>query len=153
MTAPDADPFDAFGYAVDLAGDLLVVGAPLDDERGPSAGAVYLFRVRDGRAVLEAKIPGTVAGEQYGTTVAVTADARRFAVGARRGDGAAGADVGYVEVFDRRDGLWVSELRIQPARRPPATRWGSTCRCRAPGWRSERTRTTAAAPMPGRPTC
>jgi len=114
VTAPDADPFDAFGYAIDVAGDLLVVGAPLDDDRGPSAGAVYLFRLRDGRAVLETKIPGTVPGDQYGTTVAVSADGRRFAVGARRGDGAAGADVGYVDVFDRVGGHWESDLRIQP---------------------------------------
>jgi len=114
VTAPDAGAFDAFGYSLDVAGDLLVVGAPLDDDRGTSAGAVYVFRLRDGRAVLETKIPGTVPGDQYGTTVAITADGRRFAVGARRGDGTAGADVGYVDVFDRVGDHWESELRIQP---------------------------------------
>lgn len=115
LPAPDATPFQAFGYSLDLAGDLLVVGAPRDGERGPGAGAVYVFRVREGRVVLETKIPGTVAGDQYGTAVAVSADGLSFAVGARGGDGSAGADVGYVDLFERFGDGWVSERRIQPA--------------------------------------
>lgn len=115
LPAPDATPFQAFGYSLDLAGDLLVVGAPRDGERGPGAGAVYVFRVREGRVVLETKIPGTVAGDQYGTAVAVSADGLSFAVGARGGDGSAGADVGYVDLFERSGNGWVSERRIQPA--------------------------------------
>lgn len=115
VTAPDAAPFQAFGYTLDLAGDLLVVGAPRDGERGPGAGAVYLFRVRDGGVAFETKIPGTVPGDQYGTSVAVAADGLSFAVGARGGDGSAGPDVGYVDLFERAEGGWVSERRIQPA--------------------------------------
>lgn len=114
VTAPDAGPFQAFGYSLDLTGDLLVVGAPRDGERGPGAGAVYLFRVREDRAVLETKIPGPVAGDQYGTSVAVAADGLSFAVGARGGEGSAGSDVGFVDLFERSGDGWVSEHRIQP---------------------------------------
>lgn len=118
VTAPDAAAFDAFGYSVALAGDLLVVGAPLDDDRGVSSGAVYLFRLGEGGASLEAKIPGGAPGDQYGTSAAVAADARSFAVGLRGFDDG-GPDVGAVDLFERRNGGWVSELRLRPdAARP-----------------------------------
>jgi|GEM_PF-2324097 len=115
VTAPDAIPFQAFGYAVDLVADLLVVGAPRDGERGPSAGAIYVFRVRNGQALLEAKIPGATPGDQFGISVAVAPDGQGFAVGAHGGGGSAGPGVGYVDLFERQGGLWVSERRIQPA--------------------------------------
>ena len=119
LTAPDAAPFQSFGYSVALGGDLLVVGAPRDGQHGPSAGAIYLFRVRNGAATLEAKIPGTMAGDQYGIAVAVAADGRSFAVGAHRGRSNTALNVGFVDVFERRGDLWISERRIQPATASP----------------------------------
>lgn len=111
VTAPDAAPFEAFGYSVGLAGNLLVVGAPRDGQNGPSAGAVYLFRLQGGQAVLETKIPGATPGDRFGISVDVAADGRSFAVGADGGNGSSG----YVDVFERSGNLWVIQRHIQPA--------------------------------------
>jgi hypothetical protein len=43
LTAPDADPGDALGSAVDVDGDLLIAGAPLDDTGHVDTGSAYLF--------------------------------------------------------------------------------------------------------------
>lgn len=44
ILAGDGAASDEFGQAVSLSGDFLAVGAPLDDDRGASSGAVYIFR-------------------------------------------------------------------------------------------------------------
>lgn len=38
------DPTDDFGYAVDISGDWIVVGAPHDNQSGNKAGAAYFFQ-------------------------------------------------------------------------------------------------------------
>ena len=40
---------DHFGESIDLAGDILVVGAHGDDDKGLGSGSVYVFVVREGR--------------------------------------------------------------------------------------------------------
>ena len=44
LTAGDAQPGDAFGSSVAIAGTYAVVGAPGDDDSGQDAGAVYIFK-------------------------------------------------------------------------------------------------------------
>lgn len=44
LTASDADMGDRFGYAVDIYGNLAVIGAINDDDSGIDSGAVYIFR-------------------------------------------------------------------------------------------------------------
>ncbi|HVT17600.1 MAG TPA: hypothetical protein VHQ90_15670 [Thermoanaerobaculia bacterium] len=70
-------PDDAFGYAVAVSGDEVVVGAPLDASRGTDAGAAYLYR----------------HGERGWQQVALPLDA---------GEAAAGAQFGVAVAFDRR---------------------------------------------------
>jgi len=48
LTAGDAASLDQFGSSVALDGNLALVGAWLDDDKGSNAGAAYLFE-RDGR--------------------------------------------------------------------------------------------------------
>jgi hypothetical protein len=43
LTASDAADGDAFGQAVDVAGDTTVVGAPQDDDEGTDSGSAYVF--------------------------------------------------------------------------------------------------------------
>ena len=47
-TDVDLDNGDSFGSAAYLSGDLLAIGAPLDDDGGTNAGAVYLFEKQQG---------------------------------------------------------------------------------------------------------
>ena len=54
LTAGDGEPNDEFGLSVFLSGDMALIGAPYEDELGPQAGAVYVFRRTEGGWVEEA---------------------------------------------------------------------------------------------------
>ncbi|HYT25766.1 MAG TPA: hypothetical protein VEP73_04695, partial [Actinomycetota bacterium] len=90
---------DFFGAAVAAEGDEVLVGAPLDSETAPKAGAAYLFR-RD-TATLERPIfqsPAPAAGDLFGAAVALAGP--RVVIGAPQAAGGA-TDAGAVYVFDR----------------------------------------------------
>ena len=46
----DLDPDDHFGYSVAVGGDVVVIGAPREDDGGSDAGAAYLFERNFGGA-------------------------------------------------------------------------------------------------------
>ena len=78
---PRTDGFYA-GYFRDLDGNKLVVGAQLDDDLGPNAGAAYVFHF-DGstwneEAKLHASDGGSVdASDQFGTAVAMDSKSKK----------------------------------------------------------------------------
>lgn len=102
IKASNTDSVDAFGNSVAIDGNLLAVGAPLEDgtAMGPHAadggeqssdaanasGAVYVYRYEDGAWVHEAyiKASNTESGDRFGTSVALSGDT--LAVGAPRED-------------------------------------------------------------------
>ncbi|KAL7518168.1 hypothetical protein ACHAWX_003022 [Stephanocyclus meneghinianus] len=43
LTAVDADTYDYFGYSVSISGNVVVVGAYADDDKGSQSGAAYVF--------------------------------------------------------------------------------------------------------------
>jgi uncharacterized repeat protein (TIGR01451 family) len=72
VKAGDPDANDHFGFAVAAAGDTAVVGAPLDDEGGTDAGALYVFTLgSQGTWSQRVKVTGPAAGARYGHAVAV----------------------------------------------------------------------------------
>jgi hypothetical protein len=137
LKAPNADPFDQFGWAAAVAGDRLVIGAPFEasaasgidgnqrDNSIPGAGAVYVYR-RDmaGRWSLEAYIKASNPGNKdlFGKALALTEDlllvgapgeasAARGIGGNQLDDTAPGA--GAVYVFARDSGRWAQEAYIK----------------------------------------
>ena len=40
----DGAPSDFFGYSVAISGDVALVGAKLDDDKGMNSGSAYVFR-------------------------------------------------------------------------------------------------------------
>ncbi len=96
------------GFAVALDGDLLAVGAPLDDETGAkNAGAVYLFTWEDGsweqKAKLFADPPQPDA--RFGSAVALEEEDGVLAVAA--------LGKGTVYLFDDHpDGVWRQRQRL-----------------------------------------
>ena len=50
LTASDAQAGDFFGFSVSISGDTAIVGARLEDEKGLSAGAAYIFERDEGGA-------------------------------------------------------------------------------------------------------
>ena len=92
---------DFFGAAVAADGDEVLIGAPLDSEPGPNAGAAYLFR-RD-TATLERAFqsPSPATGDLFGAAVALAG--ARVVIGAPSAAGGA-TEAGAVYVFDRATG-------------------------------------------------
>jgi hypothetical protein len=108
LLAVDGLTGDQFGRSVGICGDLAVVGAPGNDERGADAGAVYVFRFEGSEWAQEAKLlgEGTATGDALGSAVATREDV--IAAGACQDDDAA-VDGGSVLIF-RRDGFeWLEE--------------------------------------------
>ena len=43
LTAGDGAADDYFGYSVSIDGDTMVIGAPLDDDKGDNSGSAYVY--------------------------------------------------------------------------------------------------------------
>ena len=99
------EPRDLYGFAMAMAGDTLVVGAPGDRE-----GSVYVF-VRSGAAwVQQARLRAFDGrnGDEFGASLDLEGD--RLVVGARGADD----DRGVVYVFARSGSAWSLDGRLQP---------------------------------------
>ncbi len=107
-----------FGNAVAISndGDVVLIGARYDDERGDNAGAAYVFTRGMTGVWSQVKITaGTsaVVGGELGWSLALAADGESALIGAR------GDDSAYV--FRLSGGTWVRESRVTP----PASVTGS----------------------------
>jgi hypothetical protein len=99
---------DQFGSSIAMSGDgsTIVVGAPLNDGNGVDAGSVRVFSFSNGSWVQKGvDIDGRRAGDQFGSSVAVSADGSTIVVGAPLNDGN-GGDAGSVQVFTFSNGAW-----------------------------------------------
>jgi len=98
LTASDAGFQDRFGYAVDVQGNTVLVGAPLNDIGGTTdSGAAYVFQW-NGTAFVEEKriVPDPAAAERFGWSVSL--DGGVAYVGA--------PGKGVVAVHERALGQW-----------------------------------------------
>jgi|GEM_PF-4287429 len=78
LTAPDRVKRDGFGVSVSLRGNVVIVGAHRDNEKGSSAGAAYIFRRGlDGTWVQEAKLTASdgATSNYFGNSVSLQGDA------------------------------------------------------------------------------
>ncbi len=112
LTASTPEAGEQFGTNLSLSADghTLAVGAPRNDAVAPDSGAAYLF-TRAGsiwtqQAVLKAGTPA--AGDQFGTSLSLSANGHTLAVGAPFTD-SAGLDAGAVHVFAFDGSSWVQE--------------------------------------------
>jgi hypothetical protein len=101
LTASDGAAADNFGESVDIHGDVIVVGAPEDDDVAAGAGSAYVFRFNGVTWVEEKKLTASDGGftDRFGFGVAVHDDL--VVVGADGADGAAlSSGAAYVFTFD-----------------------------------------------------
>lgn len=109
LVPPRAGEDDAFGSAVGLSGDLLVVGARLDDSAGVNSGALYVFERANGtwQQTDKLTVPGTV---WLGVDLAVSGE--RILAGATIGVGAGGN--ARAVLFERVGGSWTIAAEFAP---------------------------------------
>jgi hypothetical protein len=114
LAAPDGAPFDLFGDALALQGDILAVGArAADDLQGQrNTGAVYVYHRKDDIWNLAARLaPGDLNAEaHFGLSLAL--DGQVLVVGAPGYDSPPSFGSGSVYVFRLSGGNWVQEARL-----------------------------------------
>ncbi|MFI4881355.1 MAG: GC-type dockerin domain-anchored protein, partial [Phycisphaerales bacterium JB064] len=114
LTASDATESDAFGAAVALNGNTLVVGAPQAGADGDEAGACYVFEF-DGSQWVEAQKlrPTTIDDrDEFGLSIAIDTDT--ILAGAPEfDDGSIGiVQPGAAFVYTRVDGVWIEQAML-----------------------------------------
>jgi hypothetical protein len=111
LSASDGMPVDLFGLAVALSGDghTALVGAP-----GRTVGAAYVFVQKGGKwsQAQELDSPAGAAEDEYGLSVALSADGSTALVGAPTGDT---DQAGIVYSYAREGGTYVLGGRLTPA--------------------------------------
>lgn len=114
LAAPDGSPFDLFGDAVALDGDMLAVGARAAD--GPqeerNSGVVYIFQ-RKGVAwnLIDRLAPAGLSTENhFGQALALSG--QTLAVGAPGGNNTDVPGSGWLYVYRLSGGRWIEEARL-----------------------------------------
>lgn len=100
----DTDTRDEFGDAIDVSGDLAVVGVGGDDNaNGADAGAVYIFERtdREWNQVTQILASDGTAADRFGFSVAIDGDT--VVVGARQAD-VTGTNDGAAYIFQQNQG-------------------------------------------------
>ena len=111
LLAADGQAGDRFGNTVFVQGDVLAVGAWLEDQGGSAAGAAYVFRFNGTQWVQEQKLQASdkEAGDNFGRYVYIDGDA--LIVGAYHDDDG-GSNAGAAYVFRYSGAEWVEEQKL-----------------------------------------
>lgn len=103
---------DEAGFALEWAGDRLLVGAPgAESSRGQVRGEVRVFRSEGSTFVQEATLEAPDGARLDGFGSALAFHGSRLAVGAPGADTSSGVDSGALYVFRRDEAGWTCETR------------------------------------------
>ncbi len=105
LSANDGGIDEFFGYSVDISGDTIAVGAPLDDDKGLLSGSSYIFERKAGNWQQTQKLTasdGAIA-DSFGIALALNQD--KMVVGAW-GDDDKGEGAGAAYIFERNGESW-----------------------------------------------
>jgi hypothetical protein len=102
----DANPGgDTFGRTVSISatGETVAVGAQFDEENGVNAGSVYIFQSGSGGYQQVQKLTASgdadPAGDQFGSSVSISATGETLVVGSPSDEENGGANAGSVYIF------------------------------------------------------
>ncbi len=124
IQASDAEAYDAFGEAVDIDGDTVVVGAYAEDTEAHGAGAAYIFTRSGTTWSQQQKIVASDAeqSDYFGKSSAISGDT--VVVGAKSEDtGASNAGAAYI--FTRSGTTWSQQQKIQASDAQASDYFGS----------------------------
>ncbi len=114
LVADDTTAGDAFGQSIALSDDIIVIGAPRDDDKGNDSGAVYVFTKSGTNWIQKAKLTASdgAAGDVFGISIALSGDT--IIVGADLNDEKA-LNAGAVYVFTRSGNIWLQQAKLMAA--------------------------------------
>jgi hypothetical protein len=108
LRARDGAPGDDFGTEVAISGNIAVVGALYDDDRGLNSGSAYLFDVTTRTQIRKLLAVDGAAGDYFGGSVSISGN--RAIIGAY-GDDDLGDSSGSAYLFDVATGTQIAKLR------------------------------------------
>lgn len=100
-------PSDRFGHSIAVSDDLVVVGAPWDDDNGTSSGSAFVFDAGTGAQLWRLHPIDGESGHQFGWSVAISGE--KVVVGARL-EGFQGEAAGAAYIFDAGTGTQIERL-------------------------------------------
>ncbi len=111
LAASDGAGGDEFGTGLALFGNMLLVGAPGDDDMGGSSGSVYAYERVAGAWVERDKLlaPSGASGDLFGASVGLYGDLA--VIGAAESD-AAGPSAGAAYVYRHDGAAWRFDVRL-----------------------------------------
>ena len=114
LMAVDGTKDDKFGQSIAVSDDIIVVGAPHDDDNGKGTGSIYVFSRTGSTWTQQAKLfaPDGEEGDLFGISVALCDDT--ILVGADLHDEKA-IDAGAVYVFTRTGTQWSHQAKLMAA--------------------------------------
>jgi glutamine cyclotransferase len=106
------DAYDRFGYAVDVSGDVAIIGAQEDENARSLTGAAFVYRFNGTKWIEEQKLydPNGEIGDRLGNAVAI--EGNLAVVCAEQDDNAKGQDAGSAFVFRYNGASWVLEKQL-----------------------------------------
>ena len=114
-----------FGSAVDIQGDVIVVGSSRDEDNGSYSGAVYVFRYDGSLWLKEQKLLASdaLAGDRFGSNVSV--DEGLVLIG-RNLDNAEAGDLGGAYIFRYNGNSWIEEQKLVASDAEGGDRYGGS---------------------------
>ena len=114
LQAPGRSNDDRFGASVDVAGDIIVIGAPGEDTGATDAGMVYVYeRAADGSISLVQQLQANDPADSTSFGGAVATDGDTLVVGAPDAQ-FSGTDSGAVYIFERSGATWTQVAKVGP---------------------------------------
>jgi len=108
----DGSTADLFGWSAAIGGGTAIVGAPYEDEAGPSAGAAYLFDTTTGAQLAKLVASDGAAFDYFGTSVGI---GNGIAVVGASSDDDHGPFSGSAYLFDAATGAQIAKLHADDA--------------------------------------
>jgi hypothetical protein len=111
LLASDGANYDEFGRSVSVSGDVALVSAPYDDDRGSNSGSAYIFRWNGSDWVQEQKLLVFDGAnyDEFGSSVSVSGD---VALVGAWGDDDRGSNSGSAYIFRWNGSDWVQEQKL-----------------------------------------
>jgi len=112
LTASDGENRDRYGASVDVSGDLVVVGAIDDVNRGTAGGSVYVVRADTGLELAKILPQGLDYMDGFGGSVSIDGNT---IVASAEGDDDLGSFAGAAYVYTGSGGTWSLQQKLTAA--------------------------------------
>lgn len=134
------DTADYFGrdVAMNDVGTLLVIGADgaaLSTNPSDKSGGVFIYSKSGGSYIQDVKLEKSIAGGNFGYSVAVSSDGTRIAIGQIAANTSGVSSAGVVYIYSKVSGSWIKEATLSDPAKISGNSFGNSLDLDATGTR------------------